>query len=323
MAGARRHSAGGSHGGREGGPSLLQLVLSVALMVFGGIFFVLNMGLFGGDITEILSRATRLWPLLLVLIGVILLLAKGSRWWIGIAIGLSVVLAVVAVSTLSQGRLPVTAADSRTVRLEKSLGSLRESEVRLNFSAGDLALESLPSYSTLLAEGQLSYRQGGKEPTNEFRETDSKGYLQIASPDSKRSFLASGKDDSWTLGLTSRIPLDLIIQGGAISGRLSLTDMKLRSLRVEVEASKLDVRLPQEAGRTAITIKAGATSSINLDIPKNVEARIKANLGLASLSIDGDRFQKRDGFYISSKFDSAQNRLDLDLDAGTSSVTIR
>jgi len=323
MAGARRHSAGGSRGGREGGPGLLTLVLSVALIVVGAVFFAQSMGLFGGDVTEIFSHALNLWPLLLVLVGVVLLLAKGSRWWIGVAVGLAVVLALVAVGTLMQGRLPVSAADSRTVRLEKSLGSLKESEVRLNFSAGDVTMESLPSYSPLLAEGQLTYRQGGKEPSNAFRETDGRGYLQLTSSDTKRSFLASGKDDFWTLGLTSRIPLDLIIQGGAMNGRLEMSDMKLRSLRVEVDASKLDLRLPREAGRTAITIKAGATSSIILDIPKNVEARIKANLGLTSFSIDGDRFQKQSGIYVSRNFDSAQNRVDIDLDAGVSSVIVR
>ncbi|MBI4308009.1 MAG: hypothetical protein HY684_04310 [Chloroflexi bacterium] len=318
MAGLRRHSEGGSHRGSDGtGP--LKLVLAVALIVVGLIFLGLSLGLFSGDI---LSWTANLWPLLLILVGVGLLLGRGTSWWIGIAVAVAVLLGLVAVGFLNQGRLLGTPTEARTQRFEKSLGSLKAAEVRLTFSAGDMEVKMLPSYSSLLAEARFSYRPGSKEPTTDFREVDGRGILQIVSPEGPRSFAVAGKDEAWDLGLAARVPLDLTVEGGAMKADLDLADSQLRTLRLNVGTSKLDVRLPREAGRTLVSIKAG-TSAITLDVPRNVEARIKANLGLASFSIDGERFQKRNGFYMSRNYESAQNKVDLDIDAGVSTVTIR
>ena len=82
------------------------------------------------------------------------------------------------------------------------------------------------------------------------------------------------------------------------------------------------IRFASKVGNTAATIRGGA-SSFTLEIPNDVAARIKAELGLGSLDLDNSRFPKQGNYYISPGFDNAIDRLDMDIKGGVSSVRIR
>jgi hypothetical protein len=58
-------------------------------------------------------------------------------------------------------------------------------------------------------------------------------------------------------------------------------------------------------------------------VPSGVAARIRASGGLADIRVDRDRFPRAGGVYQSADYDTAANKVDIDVEAGVGSVNIR
>jgi hypothetical protein len=82
------------------------------------------------------------------------------------------------------------------------------------------------------------------------------------------------------------------------------------------------VRLPRNAGFTTVKLDAGMASS-RLIVPAGVAARIRASGGLTSNQIDTDHFPRTGNAYQSPDYDTAQNKVDVDLSSGLGSVQVR
>jgi hypothetical protein len=74
----------------------------------------------------------------------------------------------------------------------------------------------------------------------------------------------------------------------------------------------VDVKFPQAAGETKASIRAGA-ASLDLVIPEGVAASITIDSGVSSVNVDEGRFPKAGDRYESPDFESAQNKLTLDI----------
>jgi hypothetical protein len=127
----------------------------------------------------------------------------------------------------------------------------------------------------------------------------------------------------WSVELNGEIPLRLDIRAGANEADLDLTGMQVTELHLSTGASSTRLTLPESAGHTRATVEAGA-ASVSIRIPQNVGARIRSQGGLASISVDRTRFERvSSGLHQSVDYDSASNRVDLDIQAGVGSVDIR
>lgn len=126
----------------------------------------------------------------------------------------------------------------------------------------------------------------------------------------------------WSAGLSGEIPLELVLETGASDTRLDLTDLHVIDLRLQTGASATDVTLPANAGHTRVKIEAGAASVI-VRVPSGVAARIRAGGGLASVNVDQDRFPREGGVYRSPDYDTALNRVDLDIETGVGLIAVR
>lgn len=126
----------------------------------------------------------------------------------------------------------------------------------------------------------------------------------------------------WTFGLNGEIPLTIQFDTGAGEARLDLTDLRVTDLKVQTGASSTDLTLPANAGHTRAKIDAGA-ASITVRIPTGVAARIRAGGGLASVSVDRNRFPRQGGVYESPDYETASNKVDLRIDTGVGSISVR
>lgn len=128
---------------------------------------------------------------------------------------------------------------------------------------------------------------------------------------------------SWVFQLTNEVPISMKFDGGASSLDFDFTDTKLDFLGMDMGASSLTLKLPANAGRTLVDVESGA-ASIDITIPQGVAARIRIEQGASAQNIDSSRFpQVMDGMYQSPDFDSAENRVEINLEGGANSVTIR
>jgi hypothetical protein len=132
----------------------------------------------------------------------------------------------------------------------------------------------------------------------------------------------SGRGLSWDCGLTKEISLNLVFETGAGEANLDLTDLLVKELVIKTGASSTDVKLPAQAGTTFFKVEAGAASLV-INVPEGVAARIEADAGLASVTVDQNRFPKQGGIFQSGDFEDAKNKVDIRIETGMASIDIR
>jgi hypothetical protein len=109
-----------------------------------------------------------------------------------------------------------------------------------------------------------------------------------------------------------------------------LTDLKVTQIKVHTGASTLKIKLPANAGNTFVDIDSGATT-LDLIVPDSVAARVRTKQAASTINVDQSRFPLRDsappsGYsaqYQSADYDTAANKVEIDLDGGANTVNVR
>ena len=128
-------------------------------------------------------------------------------------------------------------------------------------------------------------------------------------------------DIDWEVGISPDVIVKLDIDAGAADIDLDLRDVNLEVLDMDIGAADVDIVLPAHARHTDIRIDAGA-ADIDISVPDNVAALIESDSALISLDVDTSRFPGSDSMYQSPDYDTAQNRVYINIDAGVSDISI-
>jgi hypothetical protein len=258
------------------------------------------------------------WGVVLLFIGLLLLLNNlgiiavnvwGAVWAVVlIALGLGVLWSIVIGSGAVEGEavtIPLEGASSARVRVKHGAGRL--------YVSGDAAPHALVE-GTFSSGLDYQARRRGEELDIEM------------SPRGFPFFMAPwnwGREGfGWTFSLNSAIPLALLFETGASDTRLDLSELRVTDLRLQTGASSVQMTLPAYAGHTRTYIEAGA-ASVSIRVPADVAAQVRFEGGLASVDVDQDRFPRAGGVYRSADYDTAQNKVDIEVKAGVGSVDVR
>jgi len=125
------------------------------------------------------------------------------------------------------------------------------------------------------------------------------------------------------LALSPNVPIaSLNVQTGATQAHLDLSSLRVSALDVSVGAATAWMRLPANAGLTTAHISGGA-STIALEIPQGVAAQIQLQGGLTTVKVDESRFpQVSDNLYRSPDYDTAQNKVDVTIETGVTTIQV-
>jgi hypothetical protein len=265
-----------------------------------------------------LRRGGLFWGVVLFLLGLLLLLSNlgivsldlwGAIWAVVlIALGLGVLWGVLAGPGGVGGEevsIPLADAIGARLRLEHGAG-------RLRVSGG--------AESGLFLKGTFG---GGVHYRTERRgdELDVKMSLR-GLPEALAPWNWGRRDTGWAFQLNSEIPLYLAFETGASDARLDLSELRVTDLRLQTGASSVDLTLPAGSGHTRVRIEAGA-ASVSVRIPPEVAGRVRFEGALASIDVDRDRFPRRNGIHQSPDYETAKNKVDIEIEAGIGSLRVR
>lgn len=199
------------------------------------------------------------------------------------------------------------------------LGDAREARIKLEHGAGRLTLHPGAESGNLLS-GSFA---GGIIPT-----ISREGLILSVSLKSDLDVITvlppipGGEGLEWNVSLTNAIPLSIELHSGASESILDLTDLMVKYLSVETGASSTRVMLPKKAGISKVKVESGA-ASVDLVVPEGVAAKIRVESAIASNNIDTSRFPRKGKGYQSADYDTAVNKVDIDVETGVGSISIK
>lgn len=268
----------------------------------------------------------KLWPLVLVMIGITILPVKE---------GIKVVLAILVL--IAAAFFLVSYPD---------FGYSRNHDMSINNSRDNGGKESeeidqriFEAYDSTITEANLSFDAAAgdftiNQPTEELFEFDKAGNLgrytyAIKELGSKRDIsikLEKGRiinadfKNKVTIKLNPNPDWEVNVDVGAASIELDLASFKIRKLNIEGGASSINLRLGALQPESRIKINSGA-SSITIKVPREYACQVNTSTVLSSKDLEG--FNKiGKGTYVTPDFSEKAKNVIIDVEAAVSSLTV-
>jgi hypothetical protein len=295
------------------------LLFPLVLIAIGIIVLLANTGVLS---PEALQRLGDLWPLLLVIAGLQLILnhslPRQQATLVGLGAATVIVIAAVAYATLA----PSTALGTQQFDSSESLGGLSAATLDVNYSAATVDVQA-GSLAGSLYQAHVDYPGGENPPTISLDHVT--GTLAIHDSSNFSLFHLFGTTRRHVLvTLTDRIPWAIQIGGGAANLRLDLRNLQLSKLEVSGGADQLDGQLASAKGTVVIAVSGGA-SNVTLQAPAHSEWRVAVSGGVSAVTINGSSSGTLGGDFQrqSPGYGSATNRFDIEISGGASHVDFR
>jgi hypothetical protein len=122
--------------------------------------------------------------------------------------------------------------------------------------------------------------------------------------------------------LDRNIVWDFDFKIGAVNGTLDMSELKVRDMDVDVGAGNLRLICGNGYESSRINIDAGA-SKINLEVPEAAGVRIKVNGIFSRENLQRLEWEERSGYYFSPNYESAAEKIDIDIDMGAGALDVK
>ncbi len=283
---------------------------------FGGFVILLGLSLLANSFGwswSIGFDVWRLWPAFIILIG-LSMLVRGSvaSTIIGIVVTVLVLAfaAVVMFGNVSTDRTTST----ETITVAKDAAATTAT-VKINSGAAKV---TIGGGATDLMNGTFETNFATLTKSNTVSGTAQTVDLKTEG----RNFpvLFGGAKNELSLNLSSTVPTELLVNGGAMTANLDLSNVMVTDLTVDSGATTLDLKMGDLVDTANVKIDAGA-SKLTLSLPKTVGARLNLKAGASSKSLT-DFVDKGSDVYESANYGSATKKIELDIDIGASSLTV-
>lgn len=289
---------------------------------------------------------SRLWPLLLIYLGLITLLGKSN----GSATVITIILLCIAIPTVlvrSCQEKVGTAFNRNGIHIDmddndddnnddnddnndgdssfkgsnQKLNSPMNTDIKsasFNFSGGAATFEISGTSKDLieadadLTFGNISLKKTGDStnPTIDFALRGKKNNINF------------GKDNNnkINLKLNPSVLWDMNFEFGAGKADFDLREYKVKSLSIKTGLTETDVKLGDKVDNLNVKIESGLTD-IEFQIPESVGCRIDIDGGLNEKDFDG--FIQKNGHWETPNFDKSTKKITLNFNGGLQSLKVR
>ncbi len=294
------------------------LVGPILLIGLGVTFLLTNLGMLSSSIWGVLVR---IWPVILIAIGIDLLI--GRRSILGRVLALVLILAVLA-GGLWLGGVRIGSIQQRGQAVQgesitQALGGASRGQVSVDPAVGLLHVGALEAGSANLAEGKIGLPSGAHVTK----------LASVAGGTASLTLRLNGSwygptfnDDNsmkWTLDLNRDVPLDLHFSVIAGEGDLDLSQLKIEAVEVASVFGQTKATLPAGNYRAHISGVFGQTI---VTLPANAGVKVKVSAVFGSSSVPSGYTRQGDWFY-SPGYASAATKIELTADEVFGEVIVR
>jgi hypothetical protein len=293
------------------------LVGPVFLIGVGTVILLGNLGYLALNVWQVIIR---LWPLLLVAIGLDIIV--GRRSFIGSLVGLVILLALMVGTLWYFGIRPNAGQPITGEKISQALGGARQARIVLDPAVGAMRVDSVPAPDGLI-EGTV-HVIGSERVSQDFSVSSGTATYSLQGTGGVMIGFSTGTGDrwSWDLSVTPSIPIDLETSLGAGQTEIDLTGMEVIGLDVSYGVGQTTVILPQTGDFSGKV--DGAIGQIVIVVPRGLGVQIRSDTGLANINVPAD-FQSTGDQYVSPGYvqGSSQNGINLSVSQVIGNIEVR
>lgn len=292
------------------------LIWPILLIAAGTILLLNTLGVLSWAVW---NGIWRLWPLALVFIGLELLFGRRSR--VASYVIAALLVLTIAGLAVSWSVLPWTGGGAvNRQSISQPLSGATSADVQISLGLGDLTVGPLDNPGDMIAQGTIELAGNDRLERN-YTVNDGVGLLTLANTGVNWNwFGGSVGPRTHTINLNPTIPMSLKVDGGVGDTRLNLADFNMRRLEVNSGVGKVEATLP--AVGTSDAFIHGGVGEVILNVPEGTGLRVHATQGLGSNNFPSS--YAHDGeVWTSPGYDSAANRINMEVTGGVGSLTVR
>ncbi len=267
----------------------------------------------------------KLWPLLLVLLGLTAFLKDSKYKWILVG-GIGLLAGIVLFSSVQKGCDSVDRiieyhddGDHSVVYDQKLVATYDSSWSEASFAfeggAGRFEISDTTSdFVTADIHSSIS-----EYSLREYTD-DGMPHLRLSMGDGSVTWHGSKMKNRVRIALNTEPTWDLNVDAGAAKIDFDLRPYSVRSLNLDAGAASVVIKLGNRADTCEVDIETGA-SSVTLKVPEDVGCELRTESALSSKHIEG--FMKTpSGLYRTENFDTAEKHMFIDVESGLSSIKV-
>ncbi len=284
----------------------------VLMIGLGAVFLLNNFNLLAVDAWDLLIR---LWPVLIVAVGLDLVLGRRNAWGTLLAVLITLALLVGTLwylgSNVNLGR--ITPQIVRT-----SLDDASSAVIEIEPPVGTLRLSAMDEPG-LLMDGTVQAWNGELAVVEYGVGDDGAGAFRMTNQGDNFLAPSGGQRWHWDLKMTQAIPLDIRLHLASGEASLDLSNLQISGLQADVAVGRLAVILPAEGTFTAHL--NGSVGQMAIVVPAGLALRIRSESGLGNLRLPGG-YQQEGQFYLSPAYVAREPYAELVVNQAVGTVTI-
>ncbi len=301
-------------------------VFTGLLLILAGII-VLLLSLGYGS-WSLIWQIWRLWPLILIIIGIRILWHGPSSQWFSFGVlfllgaGIIALLIINPKTHIWPGNAAWNATSNDLVVHRAAYPGVTSGNAKINFGGGMLTVSS---DTTQWAEGRfggfkartavkslnnrlaVTMKQSGHFPRRRHRDWDRSGTWNENNP--------SNRDFHWDVQLSPDLDWKIDLKTGASKAEVNLANLRVKELDLKMGAGDLTLTLGDKSGDSSVKINSGA-SKVKVILPKGLGVKVKTSGALLHTNLGSQGWIYNNHEYHSPEYDEAASHLMIDLNMG-------
>ncbi|MBT3390493.1 MAG: hypothetical protein HN413_08785 [Chloroflexi bacterium] len=283
----------------------------VFMFGLGAVFLLSNFGWLAWPAWDTLWR---LWPIMVIAIGVDIMLGR-RHLWLSILGVLAIFAMLFGLVWMLGGGLPALGGQPLPGEaIYQELGTAQAAEISLSPATGLLNLSASEDDAALI-EGEVNMTNPN-DVRGDYQLHDG---VAVYSLSSHSTAALPGSARGWTLALHAQTPLNLDASMGAGQMNLDASELQLENLDASQGVGELSLSLP--AGVALQADVSQAIGKITIQVPHDVAVRIEISKALSALNVPS-AFELRDGYYYSPGYENADYVVDLNISQAIGNIEI-